>query len=113
MPENNLSSLITVRADSVSDALSAGGDESRLCLCDWLRTVPDPRGKTGRWHPLEFVLVLAVCAFTAAGHDRFTAVGQWIKRAGQDDLARMRAPWDPVAGRYRAPDEKTIRGVEE
>ena len=24
---------------------------------------------------------------------------------------RLRAPWDPVAGRYRAPDEKTIRVV--
>jgi hypothetical protein len=23
----------------------------------------------------------------------------------------MRAPWDPVAGRYRAPEEKTIRVV--
>jgi hypothetical protein len=31
--------------------------------------------------------------------------------AGQADLARLRAPWDPVAGRYRAPDEKTIRVV--
>jgi len=27
------------------------------------------------------------------------------------DLARLRAPWDPLAGRYRAPDEKTIRVV--
>lgn len=27
------------------------------------------------------------------------------------DLARLRAPWDPIAGRYRAPDEKTIRVV--
>jgi hypothetical protein len=26
-------------------------------------------------------------------------------------LARLRAPWDPIAGRYRAPDEKTIRVV--
>jgi hypothetical protein len=31
--------------------------------------------------------------------------------AGQADLARLRAPWDPLAGRYRAPDEKTIRVV--
>jgi hypothetical protein len=36
------------------------------------------------------------------------AVGQWIKRASQADLARLRAPWDPVTGRYRAPDEKTV-----
>ena len=26
-------------------------------------------------------------------------------------LARLRAPWDPVTGRYRVPDEKTIRVV--
>jgi len=38
-------------------------------------------------------------------------VGQWIRRAGQADLARLRAPWDPIADRYRAPDEKTIRVV--
>jgi predicted transposase YbfD/YdcC len=29
----------------------------------------------------------------------------------QADLARLRAPWDPMAARYRAPDEKTIRVV--
>jgi predicted transposase YbfD/YdcC len=57
------------------------------------------------------LIAIAVCAFTAAGNDRFTAVGQWIKRADQADLARLRAPWDPIAGRYRAPDEKTIRVV--
>ena len=45
------------------------------------------------------------------GNDRFTAVGQWIGRAGHADLARLRAPWDPIAGRYWAPDEKTIRVV--
>jgi hypothetical protein len=32
-------------------------------------------------------------------------------RASQQDLARLRAPWDPLPGRYRAPDEKTIRVV--
>src|SRR5205823_842629 len=53
----------------------------------------------------------ALCAFTAAGNDRFTAAGQWIRRASQADLARLRAPWDPLAGRYRVPDEKTIRVV--
>ena len=31
--------------------------------------------------------------------------------AGQADLALLRAPWDPLASRYRAPDEKTIRVV--
>jgi hypothetical protein len=36
--------------------------------------------------------------FTAAENDRLTAVGQWIKRASQADLARLHAPWDPMAG---------------
>jgi predicted transposase YbfD/YdcC len=76
-----------------------------------LEALPDPRSPQGRVYPLACLVAIAVCAFTAAGNDRFTAVGQWIKRAGQADLARLRAPWDPLAGRYRAPDEKTIRVV--
>jgi len=76
-----------------------------------LEALPDPRSPRGRVYPLACLIAVAVCAFTAAGNDRFTAVGQWVRRAGQEDLARLRAPWDPVAGRYRAPDEKTIRVV--
>jgi DDE_Tnp_1-associated len=76
-----------------------------------LEALPDPRSPRGRIYPLACLIAIAVCAFTAAGNDRFTAVGQWIRRASQADLARLRAPWDPLAGRYRAPDEKTIRVV--
>ena len=76
-----------------------------------LEALPDPRSPRGRIYPLACLIAIAVCAFTAAGNDRFTAVGQWIKRADQADLSRLRAPWDPLAGRYRAPDEKTIRVV--
>ena len=65
----------------------------------------------GRVYPLACLVAIAVCAFTAAGNDRLTAVGRWVRRAGQQDLARLRAPWDSVAGWYRAPDEKTIRVV--
>src|SRR5215472_14101165 len=76
-----------------------------------LEALPDPRSPRGRIYPLACLVAIAVCAFTAAGNDRFTAVGQWIRRASQADLARLRAPWDPLAGRYRVPDEKTIRVV--
>jgi predicted transposase YbfD/YdcC len=76
-----------------------------------LEALPDPRSPRGRIYPLACLVAIAVCAFTAAGNDRFTAVGQWIRRASQADLARLRAPWDPIAGQYRAPDEKTIRTV--
>src|ERR1700740_1654922 len=76
-----------------------------------LEALPDPRSPRGRVYPLACLIAIALCAFTAAGNDRLTAVGQWIRRASQQDLARLRAPWDPMAGRYRAPDEKTIRVV--
>jgi hypothetical protein len=88
-----------------------GGEDLAAGMWQRLEALPDPRSPQGRIYPLACLVAIAVCAFTAAGNDRFTAVGQWIKRAGQEDLARLRAPWDPIAGRYRAPDEKTIRVV--
>jgi predicted transposase YbfD/YdcC len=93
--------------------VESGPDGENLDAGAWqrLEALPDPRSRQGRVYPLACLIAVAVCAFTAAGNDRFTAVGQWIRRASQADLARLRAPWDPVAGRYRAPDEKTIRVV--
>ena len=88
-----------------------GGEDLAAGAWQRLEALPDPRSPQGRIYPLACLVAIAVCAFTAAGNDRFTAVGQWVRRAGQADLARLRAPWDPIAGRYRAPDEKTIRVV--
>jgi predicted transposase YbfD/YdcC len=88
-----------------------GGENLAAGAWQRLEALPDPRSRQGRIYPLACLVAIAVCAFTAAGNDRFTAVGQWIKRAGQADLARLRAPWDPITGQYRAPDEKTIRVV--
>src|SRR6202030_4543750 len=92
-------------------AVESGPGGQDLAAGTWqrLEALPDPRSPRGRVYPLACLIAIALCAFTAAGNDRFTAVGQWIKRAGQADLARLHAPWDPIAGRYRAPDEKTIR----
>jgi predicted transposase YbfD/YdcC len=94
-------------------AVESGPGGANLAPGAWqrLEALPDPRSPQGRIYPLACLIAVAVCAFTAAGNDRFTAVGQWIKRASQADLARLRVPWDPIAGRYRAPDEKTIRVV--
>ena len=91
--------------------IESGPDGDDLPAGAWqrLEELPDPRSPRGRVYPLACLVAIAVCAFTAAGNDRLTAAGQWIRRASQADLARLRAPWDPVAGRYRAPDEKTIR----
>ena len=88
-----------------------GGEDLPAGAWQRLEALPDPRSPQGRIYPLACLIAIAICAFTAAGNDRFTAVGQWIRRASQADLARLRAPWDPMAGRYRAPDEKTIRVV--
>src|SRR5947208_9386705 len=89
------------------------GGSQELAAGTWqkLEALPDPRSPRGRIYPLACLVAIALCAFTAAGNDRLTAVGQWIRRADQADLARLHAPWDPMAGRYRAPDEKTIRIV--
>ena len=88
-------------------------ESGNLAAGTWqrLEALPDPRSPQGRIYPLACLIAIAVCAFTAAGNDRLTAIGQWTRRASQADLARLRAPWDPVAGQYRAPDEKTIRVV--
>jgi hypothetical protein len=88
-----------------------GGQELPAGAWQRREALPDPRSPRGRIYPLACLIAIALCAFTAAGNDRLTAVGQWIRRASQQDLARLRAPWDPMAGRYRAPDEKTIRVV--
>src|ERR1700720_4513050 len=85
------------------------GDDLEAGTWQRLEELPDPRSPRGRIYPLACLVAIAVCAFTAAGNDRLTAAGQWIKRASQADLARLHAPWDPMAGRYRTPDEKTIR----
>jgi predicted transposase YbfD/YdcC len=93
--------------------VESGPDGQELAACTWrrLEALPDPRSAQGRIYPLACLIAIALCAFTAAGNDRLTAVGQWISRASQQDLARLHAPWDPMAGRYRVPDEKTIRVV--
>src|ERR1017187_1200720 len=93
--------------------VESGPDGENLAAGAWqrLEALPDPRSPQGRTSRLACLSASAVCAFTAAGNDRLTAVGQWIRRASQADLARLHAPWDPVTGQYRAPDEKTIRVV--
>src|SRR5260370_27068364 len=91
--------------------VESGPDGERLAAGTWqrLEALPDPRSRQGRIYPLPCLIAIALCAFTAAGNDRFTAVGQWIRRASQADLARPRAPWDPPAPPHPVPDEKTTR----
>ena len=78
-----------------------GGENLAAGAWQRLEALPDSRSPQGRIYPLACLIAIAVCAFTAAGNDRFTAVGQWIGRASQADLARLRVPWDPMARRSR------------
>jgi predicted transposase YbfD/YdcC len=93
--------------------VESGLDGVDLAEDTWrrLEALPDPRSPRGRIYPLACLVAVALCAFTAAGHDRLSAVGQWVKRASQAELSRLRCPYDPISGRYRCPDEKTIRVV--
>ena len=52
---------------------------------------PTRAHRKGRTYPLACLIAVTVCAFTAAGNDRFADVGQWIRRASLADLARLRA----------------------
>lgn len=96
-----------------SDTPTGGGLDDVLDDQAWARleSLPDPRSPQGLIYPLPCLVAAAVCALTAAGHDRLTAIGQWLKDASQADLARLRMPRDPLTGVYRVPDEKTIRVV--
>jgi predicted transposase YbfD/YdcC len=93
--------------------VESGPDGAKLIEDGWTRLegLPDPRSPRGRIYPLACLVAVALCAFTAAGHDRHSAVGQWIKRATQAELARLGCPYDVPTGRYRCPDEKTVRVV--
>lgn len=61
--------------------------------------------------PLEFVLALAVCAFTAAGHDSPSAIADWAAGCSQRTLAVLGGRRDPWAGLIRPPCERTFRRV--
>jgi predicted transposase YbfD/YdcC len=104
-----LSSLTDVPAGQLAEVLSA--DESRCCLCQWLARVPDPRSRLGRRHLLEFVLGLAVCAVTAAGHDSPVAIAEWAAGCSQDTLAALGGRRDPWTRRIRPPSIRTFSRV--
>jgi len=107
-----LSSLIDVPAGELARVLAA--DESRCCLLhlrEWLARVPDPRSPLGRWHPLEYVLAQAICAFTAAGHDSPAAVAEWAAGCSQDTLAVLGGRRDSWTRQIRSPSVRTFSRV--
>jgi hypothetical protein len=72
---------------------------------------PDPRSRLGRWHLLDFVLGLAVCAFTSAGHDSPAAVAEWAAGCSQDTLANLGGRRDPWIRRIRPPSIRAFSRV--
>jgi hypothetical protein len=71
-------------AVALSRVVESGSGGQDLVAGTWqrLEALPDPRSPQGRICPLACLVAIAICAFTAAGNDRFAAVGQWIRRAG-------------------------------
>jgi hypothetical protein len=65
--------------------------------------VPDPRGVR---HSLISVLLASVAA-VLAGAQSLAAVGEWVADAPPGVLAAPGVRFDPLAGRFRPPDEAT------
>ena len=80
--------------------VESGPDGQELAAGAWqkLEALPDPRSPRGRVYPLACLVAVALCAFTAAGNDRLTAVGQWIGRAGEARPGPAARPVGPDGG---------------
>jgi hypothetical protein len=83
--------VIVARGTRVVES-GPGGQDLAAGAWQRLEALSDPRSPRRRIYPLACLVAIAVYAFTAAGNDRLTAVGHWVKRTGKDDLARLRAP---------------------
>jgi len=57
-------------------------------LLDFLATVPDPRSRRGRRHPLAAVLALACCAILC-GAKGYAAIGQWARDVDMTLMHRL------------------------
>lgn len=78
-------------------------------LLDRLAQVADPRDPRGVRYRLATLLAIGVCAVSAAGHNTLTAVAEWVRRCDPVELSRLGCPFNPLTGRYRVPDERTLR----
>jgi predicted transposase YbfD/YdcC len=101
------SSLMSVAARAA--AASIGADSPPAGLLDRLAQVADPRDPRGVRYGLATLLAIGVCAMSAVGHNSLTAIAEWVRRCGPQELARLGCPFNPLTGRYRVPDERTLR----
>ena len=107
------SSPIDAALEQLSDL--PAGDRALLAgqcpsLAGYLARVPDPRDPRGVGHTLTSLVLTAVAA-VLAGARSFTAVGEWVADAPPQVLASLGVRRDPLARRFRPPDEATIRWV--
>jgi predicted transposase YbfD/YdcC len=79
-------------------------------LAGLLAQVPDPRDPRGVRHTLTSLLLAAVAA-VLAGARSFAAIGEWAADAPPRVLAVLGIRYEPLAHRFRPPDEATIRRV--
>jgi predicted transposase YbfD/YdcC len=110
------SSLAARGAGSARPGVGRHDDEpARACrvepegLLDRLALVADPRDPRGVRYRLATLLAIGVCAVSAAGHNTMTAVAEWVRRCDPAELSRLGCPFNPLTGRYRVPDERTLR----
>jgi predicted transposase YbfD/YdcC len=107
------SSLISPALEKLEDL--PAGDRALLAgqcpgLAEHLARVPDPRDPRGVRHTLTSLL-LAAAAAVLAGAQSFTAIGEWVADAPPRVLDALGVRYDPLAQRFRPPDEATIRRV--
>ena len=107
------SSLISPVLEKLGDLPC--GDRALLAghcpgLAEHLARVPDPRDPRGVRHSLTSLL-LAASAAVLAGARSFTAIGEWAADASPRVLAALGVRYDPLARRFRPPDEATFRRV--
>lgn len=88
----------------------AGGLGQVGDLREHLAAVPDPRARRGVRHSVMSILLVAAAA-VIAGARSFTAIGEWAADAPQNVLQMLGTRRDRHHGRYRAPDEATLRRV--
>ena len=91
------------------------GERARLggeCpgLAAWLARVPDRRKRRGTRHDLVSLLLASVAA-VLAGARSFSAIAEWVEDAPPAVLAALGVRYDPLAGVYAPPAERTIRRV--
>jgi hypothetical protein len=103
-------------SSSIPSGLTALGHADRLRsaetphLLAYLATVPDPRARAGRRHPLVAILMLAAAA-VLAGARSIAAIAEWAADAPQPVRAALGTRHDPLTGRWvwAVPTETTIR----